>query len=283
MKRALHLVTCLCLLSFANGQVDSSKIKYSLPSDSTVLGTPDGKLVGQQIGSTGGRIVSDDGRIELVFPAGALTTNTTISIQPTTNPAPNGTGKAYWFEPSGTQFKKPVQFIFHYTNEEAEACEPELMALALQDKKGKWSFFEYEEWDSSAKTLKGFIHHFTGATNVFQMWMMIGKDEISVNEKIWIDFVDITSWLETGRYEEAVFTTQQNISWTVNTLSNGSPLVGTITPQPFRLDKKTKMMPVTYTAPDVLPRINPVEVEAKVYVKKGKKKELLRTFRNICN
>jgi hypothetical protein len=105
-----------------NVLADTSQIKFIEPSDSTGFGTPDGTLVSKQIGPAGGKIVSDDGRIELIFPPGAVTESTSISIQPTTNPAPNGAGKAYQFEPSGIQFKKPVQIIFHYSDDEAETC-----------------------------------------------------------------------------------------------------------------------------------------------------------------
>ena len=68
-------------------------------SDSTGFGTPEGKLISKEIGVDGGQIVSEDGRVELIFPAGALAKNTIISIQPRTNPAPNGVGRSYWFEP----------------------------------------------------------------------------------------------------------------------------------------------------------------------------------------
>lgn len=144
-------------------QADTSGIKFIEVSDSTGFGTPDGKLVSKEIGGAGGTIVSEDGKVELNFPADALATNTVISIQPATNLAPNGTGKSYQFEPSGIQFKKPVQIIFHYTDEEAETCPPDLMGLAMQDRTGKWSFFDYDDWDSASRTLKGFIHHFSVA------------------------------------------------------------------------------------------------------------------------
>ena len=85
---------------------DTSKLNFIEPPDSTGFGMPDGQLVSKEIGPAGGTIISDDGRVGLIFPADALTANTTISIQPITNLAPNGAGKAYDFEPSGIQFKK---------------------------------------------------------------------------------------------------------------------------------------------------------------------------------
>ena len=175
MKKILVLPALFFLLGLqaqfdsTNTLIDTSKIKFIELPDSTAIGTPDGTLVSKEIGPTGGTIVSDDGRVELIFPADALTATTVISIQPTTNPAPNGTGKAYQFEPSGIQFKKPVQIIFHYTDEEAETCPADLMGFALQDHTGKWTFIDYDDWDSTGKTLKGFIQHFSGGSNVNQL------------------------------------------------------------------------------------------------------------------
>ena len=119
----------------------------------TEIGIPDGEKVNLKIGEEGGRLKSSDGKVELVFPAGALTENKNIIIQPVTNLAPNGSGKAYWFEPSGIQFKKPVQITFYYNDEEAEICPPDLMGLAIQNKQGQWSFINYDTWDSTAKSL----------------------------------------------------------------------------------------------------------------------------------
>ena len=124
-------------------QTDTTRMEIVEPPDSTEIGIADGTPVSTEIGPAGGRIKSDDGRIELIFPAGALTQATTITIQPTPNPAPNGTGKAYQFGPSGTHFKKPVQLIFRYSDKEIKQCPASFMALAMQDEKGKWEFMEY--------------------------------------------------------------------------------------------------------------------------------------------
>lgn len=278
MKKRIFLFCLLFVSIAAFGQPDPAQIKFVAPSDSTALGIPDGKFASKQIGVTGGRIVSDDGRVELIFPAGALTSTATISIQPTTNPLSNGAGRAYWFEPSGTQFKKPVQFIFHYTDEETETCPPDLMAMALQDKKGKWSYIDYEDWDSIGKTLTGYIHHFTGATSIYQMWMSITKTELRVNETATLDFI---SYLVEG--DEALFSLEQRLTWTVNNQINGNEDIGKITPMRFRVQKKAKMMAAVYKAPNILPVSDTQTIRVEVYVTHGKgkhkKKDVLRTFK----
>src|SRR5689334_25354390 len=99
MKRLLISLLVFFQL-YVRAQQDTAQIKVVEPPDSTALGIPDGNPVNKEIGPLGGSIASGDGRVQLIFPEGALTTNTLISIQPTTNPAPNGSGMAYDFEPS---------------------------------------------------------------------------------------------------------------------------------------------------------------------------------------
>ena len=107
------LITAVLFFSLSsNAQNDTSQIKFADLPDSTGIGTPNGNLISRVIGPDGGNIVSDDGKVELIFPPDALEKNTSISIQPATNPAPNGTGKSYQFEPSGIEFKKPVKLFF---------------------------------------------------------------------------------------------------------------------------------------------------------------------------
>ena len=151
MKKIIAITFLLIsVVSFAQNDVLNDTIVKPVITE---LGKPDGAKVEMKIGKEGGSLKSSDGKVELIFPAGALKENTSIIIQPVTNLAPNGSGKAYWFEPSGIQFKKPVQIIFNYTDEEAEICPPDLMGLAIQNKQGQWSFINYDTWDSTAKSL----------------------------------------------------------------------------------------------------------------------------------
>jgi hypothetical protein len=49
--------------------------------DITAIGSPIGNLVSKTIGSGGGSLTSDDGKVQLTIPASALAVNTDISIQ----------------------------------------------------------------------------------------------------------------------------------------------------------------------------------------------------------
>ena len=249
-KNLLFLVMLISLSTWA--QTDTSGIKFIDLPDSTGFGTPNGKLVTKEIGASGGMIASEDGRIELIFPEGALTTNATLRIQPVTNLAPNGTGKAYLFEPSGIQFNKPVQIVFRFTDEEAEICPPDLMGFAMQDHIGKWSFVEYEGWDSISKILKGLIHHFSRFSNVNKLQLELEKKEVSVKGKVSVRVVDISRrW---GREME------------------GLSLEGQ-----YRIARIDGTAPVLwFMAPEFLPNKNPVTISVDVYVFSEKKHSFSR-------
>ncbi len=279
MKKMFVAFLLLCSLQ-SNAQKDTSSTQFAEPSDSTAIGAPDGKFISKEIGITGGTIISDDGRVELIFPAGALTMTTTISIQPTSNMAPNGVGKAYQFEPSGIQFKKPVQIIFHYTNEEAETCPPDWMSLALQDHKGKWVFFDYEEFDSTKRILKGFIHHFSWASNINDVELKPEKHLIPVGGFTFIDVVDITRDVD---LKMATLNQNNTTIWYANGERNGNSKTGKIHGETLPFLEKTKMMTAKYTAPAIMPEINSVAIWAEIYKRTRKGKVLLKRLKTYID
>ena len=99
----------------------------NIPTDDTTglpaitePGKPIGKIIEKMMNKDGGTLVSEDGTVELIIPAGALSKKTTMSIQTVTNTFQNGNGLAYRLKPSGIQFQQPVQIVFHYDPEESE-------------------------------------------------------------------------------------------------------------------------------------------------------------------
>ncbi len=264
-------------------QSDSAKMQINL-SDSTGFGTPDGGLISKEIGPDGGQIVSEDGRVELIFPVGALDENTIISIQPTTNLAPNGVGKSYWFEPSGIQFQKPVQISFRYTDEEEKICPPDWMSLGVQDHKGRWTFIDYESFDSVSKTLKGFIHHFSAVSNVNDVQIVPEPRMIRVNQVSYIALIDRARMSPDGilygdtSYSMAQFAVNNPVLWYANGVLHGNAQIGRISAIEFPngSDRSTKWMVATYKPPPVMSltllEINPVTIYTEIYrrTRKGK-------------
>lgn len=245
-------------------QQDSSSIQFLVPPDSTALGTADGIRVSKEISADGGSIMSEDGRIELIFPAGALQRSENISIQPITNHAPNGTGKAYWFEPSGIEFKKPVQIIFHYSDDEAEICPPQLMYLAIQNKTGKWDFSEYEKVDSVSRTLKGFIHHFSGAANGSKIKLEPDKNLLCVKER-----TALRIWKYNKTFDFSIvmdFALGQPLLWSVNGKEGGDASVGFVESSMSTSGASRRSVnDAVYIAPDYILPKNPAVVKVDIY------------------
>lgn len=278
MKKIIAITFLLIsIVSFAQNDVLNDTIVKPVITE---LGKPDGEKVEIKIGKEGGSLKSSDGKVELIFPAGALKENTNIIIQPVTNLAPNGSGKAYWFEPSGIQFKKPVQIIINYTDEEAEICPPDLMGLAIQNKQGQWSFIDYDSWDSTAKLLKGSINHFSGATNVNKIRLSPASGIIKVRKKLDMELIDISHFFEEDGYVFPALLNKEDKNkttlWYVNDIQNGNGYAGILRPY---LEKYAD-----YEAAPDLPYQNPVTIKVELYIikknNKGKTLNLIKTFKS---
>ena len=256
--KTIVLLALLFTNLISHAQTDKLQIKYLALPSVTDVGAPEGKIVSKEIGPSGGTITSDDGKLQLIFPEGALMNSTSISIQTGANVIPNGNGKSYRLEPSGTKFQKPVSLIFHYTKKEAETCPPEFMFLAIQDHKGTWSYHDYEDLDSTTRSLKGFITHFSAVVNANMIELYPREETVKVNGKLDFSLNIVqspgSSTTDAGNGEDelpplptiAPLGNYQAV-WSVNNRPNGSTTYGIIEPEsgsPQRAE---------YTAPTVLP------------------------------
>jgi hypothetical protein len=85
------------------------------------------------IGMAGGSIRSDDGRLTLKFPAGALTAATPISITTTTSNAPNGVGPGYQVNADPAALTGTTLAVFSFSPSDVEGGSPEGLAIALSE------------------------------------------------------------------------------------------------------------------------------------------------------
>ena len=88
------------------------------------------------IGPAGGSIRSDDGRLTLRVPAGALASPASLSFQTTTNDAPQGTGAGYALSPPGITFATPALLTLAYANTDTESSSAEALALVSRTATG---------------------------------------------------------------------------------------------------------------------------------------------------
>lgn len=77
------------------GGVNPDPIANPLPTATTVVGNPVGDLVPVTIDQNGGSVTSQDGRLVLVVPPGALAGSANVGLQPIENNTPGGLGLGY--------------------------------------------------------------------------------------------------------------------------------------------------------------------------------------------
>ena len=181
------------------------------------------------------------------------------------------------------------------------------MALAIQDHTGKWSFAEYENFDTTSKTLHGVIHHFSSASNVYTLELAPEKKELRVNESttltIWkAPTLEVQGWVDeitdaNGKPEkiqlqvqmtepvmEKQFKSSQSFLWYVNGIENGNKENGYLeVHETTYKTEKVKLTNAIYTAPDKLPPVNAVTVRVDIYVPSGEKKVYNRTRSLRCS
>ncbi|MDP9040802.1 MAG: hypothetical protein M3N30_02395 [Bacteroidota bacterium] len=219
----------------------------------TPVGTPLGTITTKTIGANGGSVASTDGKAELIFPAGVLTTNTDISIQAITNNAPNGVGNAYRLLPEGIQFTQPVTLKFHYTAEDLAVTLGDLMGIAFQDSTGIWYRVNSFTNDTTNKVISASIQHFSDWTNFEVMRILPATANVKIKNTLALTI----EYVDPGSDEGLAPLIQKTkaVKWSVNGNPGGNATVGTISGSTYN---------VTYTAPAKKPSVNPVDVQAEL-------------------
>lgn len=261
----LSLVITILLINPACKKSSVSSSSDPTPGEPTPtgIGTAVGSVVSKTIGATGGSISSEDGKAELIFPAGALKDNTDISIQALTNTAPNGIGSGYRFLPNGIKFQQPVTLKFHYTSDDLAATLAELMGIAFQDSIGGWWRLKDLTNDVANKTITASIHHFTVYTpfNLIMIFptqrsLYIGKSldmRVDIVESADDQLTDLNSAGE--ELAPLIKTKSKKITWSANGVTNGNSTFGTLT---------GNSLETVFKAPSKVPSQNPVAVSAQV-------------------
>lgn len=228
----------------------------------TAIGKPDGEKAEIKIGKEGGSFNSADGKVTLLIPQGAVSKKTTFSIQPITNLMPNGNGLAYRLEPSGTQFQKPVQLIFHYNDNEAKDTMQLLMGIAMQNDKGHWYSLKIFTLDTVAKTLTGNINHFSDWSKFDAIKITPDQKRLKVKSTLYLSITGLGPSPEQKEGDEVVplIRTPKKAVWRVNNIIKGNAIVGTLTFGAANYVESNNL----YTAPAQVPNQNPVAVSAKL-------------------
>ncbi|MBI5098732.1 MAG: hypothetical protein HZB30_05785 [Nitrospirae bacterium] len=233
----------------------------------TPVGTPDGNAATATIGPAGGTLSSPDSKLALSIPAGALTSDTVITIQPITNNAHGGIGKGYRLTPDGQVFQQPVSLTFTYTDQGLSGAVADALGVAYQSSDGYWYWMANPVVDKTAKTVTATTTHFTDYVNVAGYNLRPGATNVKVGQTVRLKLLNC--YLEddgSGLYSvglrcddtsaSGVAPTHYRVSeWAVNGVAGGNSTVGTISGDSTS---------ATYTAPASKPTPNTVAVSARI-------------------
>ena len=174
MKKAIHF---LMLLYSINSFGQNDKTTATLKPYITPAGDPFGDIVSAKLSIKGGKLTSADNGLEVIVPTNALDSEVNISIQSTHNELNENNEGAYQLEPSGIQFKKPVQLIFHYSDDNAD-----IKSIAWQDDKGQWHHFKKIAIDTLQKTLSCLVPHFSRWARFDVLYILPKETTVKVNK-----------------------------------------------------------------------------------------------------
>jgi hypothetical protein len=245
----------------------------------TPVGNSLGDITTVSIDRSGGTVRSNDGKLEIIFPADALDSKAQVSIQAIHNELTDDDNGSYQLEPSGLTFKKPVQLIFHYTDGNENA---DLKSIAWQDDSGKWHWGKNIFTDTIQKTVSCSAEHFSRWAKFDKISLSPGSATVKVSKTVSlhiISFEDLRDRLADELTEPAAPTSDDDLlatphkqhyysgEWTANGIVNGNVEVGVVTKDGNR-DAK-------YKAPAVVPTGNPVAVSVQIFSDQKNKKLLL--------
>lgn len=232
----------------------------------TPVGTPTGTKTSKLIPKSGGSITSADGKLEIVFPSGALSSDQTITIQPITNNCPGGVGLAYRLEPDGSKFNQPVTLKFHYDDSVLHSTLPQYMLLGYQDKNGIWFVLNNVENDTINHILSGNTLHFTDFTTLEEIYLNPESATLKTGDILLIhtfstEFEKQT--IDQDGFIRYAIVPGTSSTWAVNGVTNGNDQYGEIIPN----DLSSYSSPydeVIYKAPAQVPPQdkNPVLISA---------------------
>ena len=138
----------------------------------TAVGDPTGDMMSATIGAEGGTLRTPDGEIVLTIPSGALSSDTTIGIEPLSNTAPGGLGGGYRLTPDGQIFQRPIQVTFPYGDLDLLGTPAEALGIATQTAGGYWQWIDGAVVDQQAEAVTVTTAHLSDYSLVegFQIW-----------------------------------------------------------------------------------------------------------------
>lgn len=166
----------------------------------TPVGTSKGAAVTKQIGAAGGNITSADQQITINIPAGALSSNTTIGVEPITNTNVAGIGTAFRLTPHGQHFDKPVTITYSWADHADSIGLMQTLGLAYQMDNNIWKFVGAESFDQEAQTVTFKTTHFSDWSLMNQVSLAPYRADLDPGQSQTVTAVLFTSVEEDGLF-----------------------------------------------------------------------------------
>jgi hypothetical protein len=121
---------------------------------------------GETIGKRGGTVMSDDGRVTLDVPAGALDREVEVRIEVVDEPPHGSVGTVYAIEPAGLQLARPATLTYDLaTDTEDRSFDLKgatMDSLVLVTEKGaRWEKLSDRDLDVDAETISASVLYFS--------------------------------------------------------------------------------------------------------------------------
>ncbi|OIN58489.1 hypothetical protein [Arsenicibacter rosenii] len=234
--------------------INPNSPEYPREGTATDAGVGIGTAVSLVIGPEGGTITVSGGKATLVIPAGAVDKQTTFTIQPITNPAPNGMGSGYRLLPQDLKLGKAASLSITYTNAELAGNTADMIGMAQQKADKVWYTSVGQKVDGAYRTVTAPVTTL-GDIALYRQYALVDESGM---ESDWVAYYGATMRLLVSELAPM-------------TVNNGEPLrriTATSASIGWNLSGHGKMtgsgLAGTYVAPAYHPEQNPVTVAVSI-------------------
>lgn len=231
----------------------------------TPVGEPEGLAVTATIGAAGGSLASPDGSLVVLVPANAFAAPVTLSLQPISNHALGGLGRAWRIEPHAVVASQPITLRWRYDAEDAGAVAG--LAVATQRADGSWVALRDSEHDAAQRTLSVQTRHFSDWSLVAGLQLrpasglveVGGRLALSITRCLPVDVGTSEAEIPLAACETLGSAGFGGYLWAANGVAGGDTTQGRIvSPEEFLFPGVA-----AYVAPATPPTGNPVAVSAR--------------------
>lgn len=228
MKNTFILYTALAIcIAINSGCKKDNSVTNPIDSEKplvTLVGTPTGPAVTASIDASGGTLPSADGMLQLIVPAGAVSSATTFSIQPITNHCPGGIAGAYRLLPEGITFAQPVTINLFYSD--TVTANEEYLSIAFQDTDKTWFAWSSSTIDTTINRISVNTKHFCSFAFWSKLKIIPVQGIVKVNESLDLEVILVGQTRSTtDRYGDELVNLAESVTfvsdWGVEGSGNG--------------------------------------------------------------